>query len=115
MIEEDVSLKSDGHNTKGDARMEENLREVIEMLGEDPNRQGLLRTPHRVAKSLRFLTSGYRQDMDKILNGALFDVVYDEMVIVRDIEIFSLCEHHLLPFFGRCHVAYIPNKKVIGL
>ncbi|MGH9402322.1 MAG: GTP cyclohydrolase I FolE [Terriglobia bacterium] len=95
--------------------MEERLRDIIEMLGEDPERQGLERTPHRVAESLRFLTSGYRQDIDKALNGALFDVAYDEMVIVRDIEIFSLCEHHLLPFFGRCHVAYIPDKKVIGL
>ncbi|MGH9398456.1 MAG: GTP cyclohydrolase I FolE [Terriglobia bacterium] len=96
-------------------RMEEHLREIIEMLGEDPGRQGLLRTPHRVSQSLNFLTSGYRQNVDKILNGALFDVAYDEMVIVRDIEIFSLCEHHMLPFFGRCHVAYIPNKRVIGL
>lgn len=91
------------------------VREIIRMLGEDPSRQGLEHTPHRVAHSLRFLTSGYRQDIDKVLNGALFDVAYDEMVIVKDIEVFSLCEHHLLPFFGRCHVAYIPNRKVIGL
>jgi len=95
--------------------IEEYVREMIRMLGEDPTREGLLRTPRRVAQSLRFLTSGYRQDPDKMLNGALFEVAYDEMVIVRDIEIFSLCEHHLLPFFGRCHVAYIPDKKVIGL
>lgn len=95
--------------------LEESLHMILEMLGEDPARQGLERTPHRVAQSLRFLTSGYRQDLDKILNGALFDVAYDEMVIVKDIEVFSLCEHHLLPFFGRCHVAYIPSKKVIGL
>ncbi|MGH9353161.1 MAG: GTP cyclohydrolase I FolE, partial [Terriglobia bacterium] len=95
--------------------MEERLRDIIEMLGEDPGRQGLERTPRRVARSLRFLTSGYQQNLDAVFNGALFDVAYDEMVIVRDIETFSLCEHHLLPFFGRCHVAYIPDKKVIGL
>ncbi|MGH9471008.1 MAG: GTP cyclohydrolase I FolE [Terriglobia bacterium] len=94
---------------------ERHIREIIRMLGEDPERQGLERTPERVARSLRFLTSGYHQDPDKVLNGALFDVAYDEMVIVKDIEVFSLCEHHLLPFFGRCHVAYIPNRKVIGL
>ncbi|HUY12280.1 MAG TPA: GTP cyclohydrolase I FolE [Terriglobia bacterium] len=93
----------------------DNIREVIRQVGEDPGRNGLVKTPGRVAKSMRFLTSGYRQDVDKVLNGALFDVAYDEMVIVRDIEIFSLCEHHLLPFFGRCHVAYIPTNKVIGL
>ncbi len=113
MIEESLDLVSG--KAPADLRMEERLRDIIEMLGEDPERQGLERTPHRVAESLRFLTSGYRQDIDKALNGALFDVAYDEMVIVRDIEIFSLCEHHLLPFFGRCHVAYIPDKKVIGL
>ncbi|MGH9326678.1 MAG: GTP cyclohydrolase I FolE [Terriglobia bacterium] len=95
--------------------LEEFYEEILRGLGEDPAREGLVRTPHRVAKSLRYLTSGYHQDVDKILNGALFDVAYDEMVIVKDIEIFSLCEHHLLPFFGRCHVAYIPDKKVIGL
>lgn len=117
MIEEDLDLVDEGHETEtaSDARMQKGLREIIELLGEDPERQGLLRTPERVARSLRFLTSGYHQDADKILNGALFDVNYDEMVIVRDIEIFSLCEHHLLPFFGRCHVAYIPDKRVIGL
>jgi GTP cyclohydrolase I len=91
------------------------MRGILRGLGEDPGRDGLLRTPQRVAKSLRFLTSGYTKDIDKVLNGALFDVCYDEMVLVRDIEVFSLCEHHLLPFFGRCHVAYIPNNKVIGL
>jgi GTP cyclohydrolase IA len=88
---------------------------ILRELGEDPRRDGLRKTPERVAKSLRYLTSGYRQDVNKVLNGALFSVAYDEMVIVRDIEVFSLCEHHLLPFFGRCHVAYLPRRKVIGL
>jgi len=88
---------------------------ILRELGEDPRRDGLRKTPERVAKSLRYLTNGYRQDVDKVLNGALFPVAYDEMVIVRDIEVFSLCEHHLLPFFGRCHVAYLPRHKVIGL
>jgi len=95
--------------------LEESVRAFLRQLGEDPEREGLLRTPLRVARSLRFLTSGYQQDVDKVLNGALYSVAYDEMVIVKDIEIFSLCEHHLLPFFGRCHVAYIPTDKVIGL
>jgi GTP cyclohydrolase IA len=91
------------------------VRRMIVLLGEDPNREGLRRTPERFEKALRFLTSGYRQDPDTILNGAMFSVCYDEMVVVKDIEIYSLCEHHLLPFFGKCHVAYIPSKKVIGL
>jgi GTP cyclohydrolase IA len=98
-----------------DDPLKEKVRELIDLVGEDSSRSGLLKTPQRVAQSLRFLTSGYRQDPDKILNGALYEVAYDEMVIVKDIEIFSLCEHHLLPFFGRCHVAYIPSKKVVGL
>ena len=88
---------------------------LLKELGEEPGRDGLLRTPHRVAKSLRFLTRGYEQDAHAILNGALFDVTYDEMVIVKDIEFYSLCEHHILPFFGRAHIAYIPNGKVLGL
>jgi GTP cyclohydrolase IA len=96
-------------------RLEEAVRATLRELGEDPEREGLLKTPHRVAESLRFLTSGYQKDVKKILNGAVYSVAYDEMVIVKDIEIFSMCEHHLLPFFGRCHVAYIPTKKVIGL
>lgn len=91
------------------------LEEVIRLLGEDPTREGLLKTPQRAADALRFLTSGYRQDLEKVLNGALFTVKYDEMVIVKDIEFFSLCEHHLLPFFGKVHVAYIPRDKVVGL
>jgi len=91
------------------------IREVLEKLGEDPERQGLLRTPERVDKALRFLTSGYRMDPHQVVNGALFDVKYDEMVVVKDIEFFSMCEHHMLPFFGKVHVAYLPNKRVIGL
>ena len=91
------------------------LRELILRLGEDPDRDGLLRTPERTAQALQFLTKGYKEDPDKLLQGALFSVSYDEMVIVRDIEMFSLCEHHMLPFFGKVHVAYIPNGRVIGL
>lgn len=91
------------------------IRRMIVLLGEDPTREGLRRTPERFEKALRFLTSGYRQDPETILNGAMFSVCYDEMVVVKDIEVYSLCEHHLLPFFGRCHVAYIPSKKVLGL
>jgi len=90
-------------------------REILSRLGEDPERDGLVMTPSRVEKSMAFLTKGYEQDPGKILRGALFDVDYDEMVIVKDIEMFSLCEHHMLPFFGKVHVAYIPNGKVIGL
>jgi len=91
------------------------VRRMLVQLGEDPSREGLRRTPERFEKALRFLTSGYRQDPEKLLNGAMFSVCYDEMVVVKDIEVYSLCEHHLLPFFGKCHVAYIPNKKVVGL
>jgi len=93
----------------------DNMREVILALGEDLTRDGLANTPERADKALRFLTSGYRMDIRQIVNGALFPVKYDEMVIVRDIEFFSLCEHHMLPFFGRMHVAYLPQDKVIGL
>jgi GTP cyclohydrolase IA len=89
--------------------------ELITRLGEDPNREGLLKTPERTEQAMSFLTKGYQEDADKILRGALFEVDYDEMVIVRDIEVFSLCEHHMLPFFGKVHVAYIPKGKVIGL
>ncbi len=95
--------------------MKDLIAKMIRQLGEDPDRDGLRDTPQRVESALRFLTSGYAQDPDRVLNNALFDVKYDEMVIVTDIDFFSLCEHHLLPFFGKCHVAYIPNKKVIGL
>jgi GTP cyclohydrolase IA len=91
------------------------MERVIRQLGEDPSRDGLIQTPARVEKALRYLTSGYQADPEKIVNGALFDVEYDEVVIVRDIEFFSMCEHHMLPFFGKVHVAYLPNKRVIGL
>ena len=90
-------------------------RELIRRIGEDPTRDGLLDTPRRMEKSLGFLTRGYSQTVEEVLHNALFDVDYDEMVIVKDIEFFSLCEHHLLPFFGKAHVAYVPNGKVIGL
>jgi GTP cyclohydrolase I len=93
----------------------EMYREILSRLGEDPSRDGLAATPERVEKSLAFLTKGYNEDPAKILRGAMFDVDYDEMVIVKDIEMFSLCEHHMLPFFGKVHVAYIPKGKVIGL
>ncbi len=95
--------------------MEDLIRRLLAELGEDPGREGLVRTPQRVEKALKFLTSGYGADVDAILNGALFTVDYSEMVIVKDIDFYSLCEHHLLPFFGKCHVAYIPRRHVIGL
>ncbi len=91
------------------------VQEMLAGLGEDPGRDGLLRTPERVDKALKFLTSGYHMDIQKILNGALYEVKYDEMVVVKDIEFFSLCEHHMLPFFGKMHVAYLPKQRVIGL
>src|SRR6188508_2818771 len=91
------------------------IAELLRELGEDPSREGLLDTPKRVEKALQFLTGGYTADVDEVINNALFTVDYNEMVIVKDIDFYSLCEHHLLPFFGKCHVAYIPNKRVIGL
>ena len=97
------------------ASFEELMKEIIVRLGEDPEREGLVRTPARVHKAFEFLTRGYSEDPDSMLKNALFTVTYDEMVIVKDVEVFSLCEHHMLPFFGKVHVAYIPNGRVIGL
>jgi GTP cyclohydrolase IA len=91
------------------------VKEILDKLGEDTERQGLLRTPERVEQALRFLTSGYSTDIGKLVNNALYEVKYDEMVVVKDIEFFSLCEHHLLPFFGKVHVAYLPRQRVLGL
>ena len=91
------------------------MREIIKLIGEDNNREGLRKTPERFEKALKFLTGGYHQSVENVLNGATFSVAYDEMVVVKDIEFFSLCEHHLLPFFGKAHVAYLPNKRVLGL
>ncbi len=97
------------------ATFEELVREMLVRVGEDTEREGLLQTPERYAKALQFLTKGYHEDPEEVLRGALFNVDYDEMVIVKDIEIFSLCEHHMLPFFGKVHIAYIPKGRVIGL
>jgi GTP cyclohydrolase I len=113
------SLRSRAASNNGSLKtvdkMESLVTKLLLDLGEDPDRNGLLKTPERVAKALRFMTRGYHQDIDQLLNGALFPIEYDEMVIVKDIDFFSLCEHHLLPFFGKCHVGYLPNKKVVGL
>jgi GTP cyclohydrolase I len=100
---------------KGDETLAPLVKEMLVRLGEDPNREGLARTPQRVCQALRFLTSGYATDIHKLVNGALYEVKYDEMVVVKDIEFFSMCEHHMLPFFGKMHVAYIPKSRVIGL
>jgi GTP cyclohydrolase I len=91
------------------------IRELLKELGEDPEREGLEKTPARVAKAFEYLTSGYRADVDDVLNSALFTEEYDEMVVVKDIDFYSLCEHHLLPFFGKCHIAYMPSRKIVGL
>jgi GTP cyclohydrolase IA len=106
------------HETNTDTQREtvaSLMRKVIALIGEDPNREGLRKTPERFEKALKFLTSGYHQNVESVLNGATFSVHYDEMVVVKDIEFFSLCEHHLLPFFGKAHVAYLPSKRVLGL
>ena len=109
-----------GQALRGDGRPSDfqDVRDLVArllvLLGEDPKRTSLRKTPERIEKALRFMTQGYRQDVDQLLNGALFPIDYDEMVIVKDIDFFSLCEHHLIPFFGRCHVGYLPNKRVVG-
>ena len=95
--------------------MQQQIHELLVEMGEDPSREGLVDTPARVEKSLRYLTRGYTQTLEKVVNGALFEAESDDMVIVRDIEFFSLCEHHMLPFFGKCHVGYIPKKKILGV
>jgi GTP cyclohydrolase IA len=96
-------------------QVEDHVRGILCELGEDPDREGLTKTPHRVAKAFNFLTKGYHEDLETIINGALFTEDHQEMVTLKDISLYSLCEHHLLPFFGKCHVAYIPNKKILGL
>lgn len=116
----EVSSQAKGIIEEASARLETPsiaslVEEILRQLGEDPTREGLSRTPERVEKALLYLTSGYRMSLEEIINGALFTVNYDEMVMVKDIEFFSLCEHHLLPFFGKMHIAYIPRQKVIGL
>jgi len=111
---EELKLNDDLQQDKGES-IAELARAMITQLGEDPTREGLRRTPERFERALRYLTSGYHQDPEKVLNGAMFSVSYDQMVVVKDIDLFSLCEHHILPFFGKCHVAYIPDKRVVGL
>lgn len=105
----------DDHSAPADARIAALVREIIEALGEDSSREGLRRTPERVASTMRFLLSGYELEVDQVVNGALFAESYEEMVVVKDIEVYSLCEHHLLPFYGRAHVAYLPRGKILGL
>ena len=95
--------------------IEEEIRQILTDIGEDPQREGLLKTPERVRKSLEFLTRGYKQDVEAVINGAIFDEDCDDMIIVRDIEFYSMCEHHMLPFFGKCHIGYIPQGKVFGV
>ncbi|MBM4123192.1 MAG: GTP cyclohydrolase I FolE [Nitrospira sp.] len=108
------ALQGNGRPAESQA-LNELVTKMLVMLGENPRRNGLLKTPERVVKALRFMTQGYKQNLDHLLNEALFPLEYDEMVIVKDIDFFSLCEHHLLPFFGRCHVGYLPRNRVVGL
>jgi GTP cyclohydrolase IA len=110
-----MDTRRPGTSGDHDGEIAKLVHTMLTELGEDPSREGLVRTPVRAEKALKYLTSGYRMDLDKIVNDALFDVEYDEMVIVKDIEFFSMCEHHMLPFYGKAHVAYLPTEKVIGL
>jgi GTP cyclohydrolase I len=118
---EEMQLQDDNDELKDELKDDDkntiawHIREVMKLIGEDPNREGLRKTPERFEEAMKFLTSGYHQNVDEVLNGATFTVCYDEMVVVKDIEFFSLCEHHLLPFFGKAHVAYLPSKRVLGL
>ena len=107
--------KIDRYDEKTTEEISARVKEILALLGEDPDREGLLKTPSRVAKSLQFLTQGYAQDGKEIIQSAIFDEKYQQMVLVKDIELYSMCEHHLLPFIGKCHVAYIPNGKITGL
>lgn len=107
--------KIESYSEEDTAKIKSNYDQILDLLGEDKTRDGLLKTPERAAKAMQFLTSGYDSDPESILTGALFDEEYSEMVIVKDIELYSLCEHHILPFFGKAHIAYIPNGKIVGL
>src|ERR671919_731201 len=111
----DVLLQSKKRQHLAGATMQEHIREILKAIGEDPDREGLARTPERVAEALSFLTRGYAMDPAKVINDALFTEDYEEMIVQRDIDFFSLCEHHLLPFFGKAHVAYIPHHKIVGI
>lgn len=104
-----------GYNPEVTKAVQSKYSQIISQIGEDPNREGLIKTPERAAKAIQFLTQGYQQDAEAILKSALFHEVYNEMVLVKDIELYSLCEHHMLPFFGKAHIAYIPNGKIVGL
>ena len=113
--DDDNNIISVNYSDESLKKLEESVAVILAEIGENPKREGLLRTPNRVAKAYKFLTKGYGEDIEKLLNNAIFNEHYDEMVIVKDIDFYSLCEHHLLPFFGKCHIAYIPNGKIVGL